>query len=253
MRTQSMDDSAYTNIAQKIEEQDPHTAPKAEDGSIHEAFISHLKLIYTPEEAEIVQHLNLLEDFTPTERLAEMTGKSLADVEKILASVHKKNGVVGLENLYCLPPIPLIVNANSFDPEVKPDDLKAAALYQEYFIEGGFYKYYESTEKGTPMARIIPVNHAIEASQKVLAAEEAHDYISNHTSDELSLVPCPCRTRTEKMGIRECKDKFPIGACIMLGLSVGHFETATNLGKRVTKEQAIEYFDEMQELGSLSH
>jgi len=51
------------------------------------------------------------------------------------------------------------------------------------------------------------------------------------------------------MGIRECKDKYPIGFCIMLGLAVDHFETTTGLSKRVTKEQAIQYFDEMQELG----
>ena len=31
----------YDRIARKIDEQDPHTAPKAEDGSIHEAFIKH--------------------------------------------------------------------------------------------------------------------------------------------------------------------------------------------------------------------
>jgi ferredoxin len=243
-----MDNSAYTRIAQKIEEQDPHTAPKAEDGSIHEAFISHLKLIYSPGEAEIVQHLNLLEDFTSAQELAEATGKSLETVEKILADVHLRHGVVGLENLYCLPPIQLIVNSHSFAPEIKAGDIEAAQLYQEYFIQGGFYKYYEASKKGTPMARIIPVNRAIEANQKVLAAEEAHDYILNHTTEELSLVPCPCRTRTEKMGVRECNDKFPIGACIMLGLAVQHFET-TGLGKRVTKQQAIEYFDEMQALG----
>lgn len=249
MGIQSMDDSAYTRIAQKIEDQDPHTAPKDEEGNINKAFISHLKIIYTPEEAEVVQYLNLLEDFTSTEQLAEIAEKSLEDVVRILESVHKKNGVVGLENLYCLPPIPLLVNANSFNPEVKPDDLKAAELYQEYFIKGEFYKYYESTKKGTPMARIIPVNSAIEANQKVLAAEEAHDYILNHTSEEVSLVPCPCRTRTEALGIRECKNNNPIGYCIMLGLSVGHFETATNLGRRVTKQEAIEYFDDMQQLG----
>jgi ferredoxin len=34
----------------------------------------------------------------------------------------------------------------------------------------------------------------------------------------------------------------------MLGLAVEHFDT-TGLGKRVTKQQAIEYFDEMQALG----
>ena len=244
-----MEDSAYIVIAQKIEDQEPQTAPKAEDGSIHKAFISHLKLIYTPEEAEIARHLNLLDNFTSTQELADATGKSLEYIEKILEDIHLKHGVVGLENLYCLPPITLIVNSHSFDPEVKPDDIEAARLYQEYFIRGNYYKYYESSKKGTPMARVIPVNRAIEANQRVLAAEEAHDYILNHASEELSLVPCPCRTRTEKMGIRECKDKFPVGACIMLGLSVGHFETTTNISKRVTKQQAIQYFDEMQELG----
>ncbi len=67
-----MDDStAYTRIAQKIDEQEPHTAPKAEDGSIHEAFIKHLKLLYSPEEARIVQHLNLLDTFTSSLQVAE--------------------------------------------------------------------------------------------------------------------------------------------------------------------------------------
>lgn len=36
--------NAYHRIAQKIEEQEPHTAPKAEDESIHEAFIGYLRL-----------------------------------------------------------------------------------------------------------------------------------------------------------------------------------------------------------------
>ncbi len=78
-----MDDSAYILISNKIEEQDPHTAPKAEDGSIHEAFISHLKLMYSAEEAEIVQHLNLLEAFSSSLEVAEASGKSPEYIEKI--------------------------------------------------------------------------------------------------------------------------------------------------------------------------
>ena len=46
--------TAYTRIAQKIVEQDPNTVPKNEYGSIYEAFISYLKLMYSPDEAEIV-------------------------------------------------------------------------------------------------------------------------------------------------------------------------------------------------------
>lgn len=240
--------TAYTRIAQKIEEQDPHTAPKSEDGNIHEAFINYLKLIYTSEEAEIIQYLNLSEAFSTSQEVAEASGKSLDYVEKILANVNARNGIVGMEGLYCIPPIPLIVNVHQFYPEKKPGDVEAAQLYQEYFIKGGFFKYYESSKKGTPMARIIPIDRAIQADQKVLSSEEAHDYILSHSSEELALVPCPCRTRTEKLGIRECKNKFPIAACVMMGAAAQHFEMI-GLGKRVTKQQTIEYFDEMVELG----
>ena len=240
--------NAYTRIAQKVEEQEPHTAPKAPDGSIHEAFIGHLKLVYSPEEAEVVQHLNHLEAFTSTQEVAEASGRSLEDVETILAAVHARSGVVGLCNMYCLPPIPMLVNIHQFYPEVRDGDVEAAQLYQEYFIKDGFSRHYESSDKGTPMARIIPIDRAIEAKQEVLAAEEAHDYILNHSAEELALVPCPCRTRTEKLNIRECKDEFPVAACIMMGAAALHFE-GIGLGKRVTKQQAVKYFDEMQDLG----
>jgi len=244
--------AAYILIAQKIDEQDPHTAPRAEDGSIHEAFLKHLELVYSPEEAEVVQHLNVLDAFMPSREVAEACGKDLEGVEKILARLQAKSGVIGLGNMYCLPVIPMLLNAHNFYPEIKPGDIEAGHLYMEYFIEGGFYKNYETVKRGTPVARVIPIERTIEAGQKVLAAEEAHEYILNHGEEELALVPCPCRTRTEKLGTRECKDKFPIGSCIFMGAAALVFE-ANGLGKRVTKQQAIDYLDEMVDLGLVSH
>jgi len=244
--------TAYARIAQKIDEQEPHTAPKAADGSIHDAFISHLRLVYSPEEAEIFQHLNVLEAFTSAEEVAEASGKSLEYVTEILGNAHSRNSVLGVGDMYCLPPIPLLINVHHFYPETRDGDIKAAELYQEYFVKSGFYRKYETVKKGTPVGRVIPVGRAIEADQEVLAGEEAHDYILNHSSEELALVPCPCRTRTEKMGVRECKSEFPIGACIMMGAAATHFEML-GLGKPVSKQQAIEYFDEMVGLGLVGH
>jgi ferredoxin len=246
-RRNNMDDSPYIRIAKKIE-QNPMTAPKAEDGDFHEAFISYLRLLYSPEEAEVIQHLKPPVELLSTQDVADASGKDLEYVEKIMADVLSRNGLVGMGNMYCLPPMPLLVNVHQFYPEIKSDDLEAARLYSEYFIKGGYFKYYETSEKGTPVCRIIPIDRAIEASQKILKAEEAHDFILNYAAEEMALVPCPCRTRTEKLGIRECKDEFPIGACIMLGPAALHFEML-GLGKRVTRQQAVEYFDEMQELG----
>jgi ferredoxin len=244
--------TAYARIAQKIDEQEPHTAPKAEDGSVHPAFIEHLKLVYSPEEAEVFQHLDVLETFTSAEDVAAAAGKSLEYVTDLLADAHSRNSIMGLGNMYCLPPIPLLINLHHFYPEIREGDIEAAQLYPEYFIESGFYKKYETVKKGTPVGRVIPIDRAIEADQKVLEGEEAHDFIMHHSSEDLALVPCPCRTRTEKLGTRECKDEFPIGACIMMGAAANHFEML-GLGKRVNKRQAIAYFDEMVELGLVGH
>ena len=134
--------TAYTQIAQKIEEQEPHTAPKARDGSIHAAFIGHLELMYSPEEAEIVQHLDVFETFSSSRDVAETSGRDHPHVAKILAEVSSRNGILAVGDMYCLPPIPLLLNAHHFYPETRPGDLEAARLYAEYFIEDGFYKYY---------------------------------------------------------------------------------------------------------------
>jgi NAD-dependent dihydropyrimidine dehydrogenase PreA subunit len=219
-----MHDSAYLLIARSID-REPETAPKAADGGgFHAAFLAYLKLLYSPEEAEVVQHLKGLPAFTSTREVADASGKSLESVEKILADVHSRNGLFGVGDRYCLPPIPVLVNVHQFYPEVKEHDVEAARLYGD------------------------PVHRSIEPGEKILSAEEAHDFILNHAPEEMALVPCPCRTRTEKLGTRECKEEKPIGACIMLGPAAMHFDDL-GLGKRVTRQQAVAYFDEMVENG----
>jgi len=243
-----MDDFIYIRIAEKIDE-NPIMAPKSEDGThFHPSFIQYLKLVYSPQEAELLQYFPRPNRFISTQEVAEISGKDIGSVEHILSDIHQRNGIMGMGNSYCLPGLQLLLNIHQFYSNVKSDDITAAQLYREFFIEGGFYKNYESSFKGTPLMRVIPVDKAIAVDQKKLTAEEAHDFIMNHAPEALALVPCPCRTRTEKMGNRECKDRFPIGTCIMMGPLALHFEMQ-GLGKRVTRQQAVSYFDEMVELG----
>ena len=51
-----MSELAYLKIAENVDA-GPLTAPKA-DGDFSKAFVKFLKLLYTPEEADIVQHLH---------------------------------------------------------------------------------------------------------------------------------------------------------------------------------------------------
>lgn len=241
-----MKDAPYYRIAEGLDK-NPTGAPKLGD-EFSPAFIALLKILYTPEEAEIIQHLKVFDKFTTIEQVAEITGKDVAEVADIIKQVKGKSGIIGEGGKYCLPPMVRVFNAYHYYPEIKPKDVEAAKLFQNIFIKEGFYKPYESSAKGTPASRSIPIGKAIAKEEKILEAEEAHDLIRNLPTDDLALVSCPCRTRAEKLGIRECKDNNPIGACIMIGRSATHFESI-GLGKHVTKEQAIQYLDEMQELG----
>lgn len=157
-------------------------------------------------------------------------------------------GAGGILNIpmYALPVWPSLLNIQQFYPDMAEDDLKAGELYQQFFIKDGYFRHYEGSEQGTPTWRTIPVRRSLRSGQKILDTEEAHAIID--AALELALVPCPCRTRTEKLGVRECKDNNPVANCIMLGLSALMFE-AQGLGNPVTRDQAKKNLDEMQDLG----
>jgi ferredoxin len=242
-----MSDQAYVRIAENVD-RGFQTAPKVE-GELSKAFIAYLKLVYTPEEAEVVQHLAMPPlDLRTAEQVADSSGEDVGAVEKILLSLMQKGRITSSRGRYGLPVIPNLLNLHMFYPDMKPDDLEAAELYQQFFIKEGFYKYYGTSGKGTPFLRSIPVEHTIHPEEKTYTAEEAHAYIEGLETEDLALVPCPCRTRTEKLGIRECEGGLPVGSCIFIGKTAVRFEDL-GLGKRVTKEQAIDYLDSMVEFG----
>ncbi len=234
----------YLKIAEHFDE-GTLGAPKA-GGAFSGAFMDYLRLLYKPAEAELVQHLRMMRHFTPAADVASAAGRDEGEVKRILDDLLARSYIVGMGGVYALPEIPLLVNIHQFRLKAEPEDLEAARLYQQFFIRDGFYKYYESSEKGTPLTRVIPVEAAVEHRQKILDSEEAHHIIN--AQSRLALVPCPCRTRTEKMGTRECAERNPVGYCIMMGTTALHFESV-GLGKNVSAEEAKQYLDEMREKG----
>jgi ferredoxin len=239
-----MNDQIYVRIAENFDK-GVQTAPKA-DGKVSKAFIEFLKLVYTPEEAELVQHLSMNKG-KADEELVAASGLSAEKIKEIIDTLSKRAAVEGRYKKR-LPSIPTLLNLHMFYPEIKQDDLEAAKLYQQFFIKEGFYKYYGTSEKGTPSLRSIPIEHSIHTETETFTSEEAHAFVRNLDTEDLALVPCPCRTRTEKMGIRECRDRLPVANCVFIGGAAVRFEEL-GLGKRVTKEQAIKYIDEAVQLG----
>jgi ferredoxin len=180
--------------------------------------------------------------------VAEVAGRPLEEVEKMLVRLVEKGTVLGFGGQYMLPIMPLLVNFHPFRGLDDDDAVKSAELYQEFFIKDGFSKFYESSAAGTPHRRAIPVDQSISAGQQVLSHEESDYYLENASMGAYALAPCPCRNRTEVLGIRECKDKFPIASCLFVGAPAMLMGT-NGVGKNITREEAKQYLDESFEQG----
>ena len=307
-----MNDSAYQQIAANL---DKHAAgvPKSK-GRISPAFMDYLKLLYTPDEAELVQHLRIPREILPDSfdpamfrtagHVARMSGRDVFEVRKTLDSLVFRNHLLGsnilanvsmskkvkraliaaktfrnslglwgsmkrtgkiaekivqevLENglfrpgsflvsMYALPYFPVLLNVHQTYEQTKPEDLQAARMYQDFFVRDGYYKYYEGSKKGTPHVRVINVERTIDCSERLLDNQDAHRIID--ASPSIGLVPCPCRTRMEKMGTRECRDNNPVGFCIVIGFAAIHREMLGR-GYAVTHQEAKKYLDDMQNKG----
>ena len=307
-------DAAYIKIMENLE-RNSHRAPRDEDG-YSKTFIKYLKLLYTQDEADLVQHLKIpreifpmgfdKEDYTTAAQVVEASGRDKDEVRQILNDLARRRCILGIGaafeeppleavrnisklvkvlrrgssgaglgniasdfyssiredmkvyglrgvkefSLYAIPHIPMLLNHHVFFPEIGPNDKEAIRLYEEFFVKEEFYKRYESGDEGTAVGRVIPIKKSIEHGEKILAMEEANMVID--AAEDFLLVPCPCRTRTEKLGERKCKDNNPVGYCIFMGISAIGMGSM-GYGTKATKEEVREYMNDMIKRGLVPH
>ena len=241
-----MQESVYRKLAEKLDMNITGVPKRA--GDFSPAFLKYLELLYTPEEAELASFLSVDPKRLTIEEIAKRAGRPVAETEPMLQQMVEKGVVLGLGGQYMLPVIPLLVNHHPFRDTDDEDTLRAGDLYQDFYIKDGFYKYYTSSAKGTPQRRAVPVNQSISGGQQVLSHEEIDSFLDQANMEAYSLAPCPCRNRTEKMGIRECKDTFPVASCLFLGMPA-MLTVGQGIATQVTREEAKKYLEEMRELG----
>lgn len=241
-----MEKTPYVKLAERLD-MNVTGVPK-KDGDFSQAFLKYLEILFTPEEAEAASLLSVDPHRMTAEEVAEKAGRSVEEVEKTLVGLVEKGVAIGFGGQYMLPVMPLLVNYHPFRNTDDEDTHKAAELYQEFYIKDGFYKYYASSAAGTPQRRAVPVDQSISAGQQVLSHEEIDTFLDQAGMGAYALAPCPCRNRTEKMGIRECKDKYPVASCLFLGMPA-MFMSGQGLGEQVSRDEARKYLEETRELG----
>lgn len=241
-----MTESSYEKLAQRLD-MNVTGVPKR-NGDFSEAFIKYLGILFTPEEAEAASYLSVDPKRLTIEQVAEKSGHPAEELEPILSGLADRGVIIGVGDQYMLPVMPLLVNYHPFKNKDDEDTQAAGELYQDYYIKDGFYKFYESSAAGTPQRRAIPVEQSVAGGQRVLSHEAVAHYLDRASMGAYALAPCPCRTRTEKMGIRECKDKFPVASCLFVGMHA-MLMAMRGEGKQVTREEAEKYLGEMREAG----
>jgi len=241
-----MAESVYVKLAERLDMN--ITGVPKKDGGFSQAFLEYLEILFTPEEAEVASFLSVAPVRLTAEEVAEKSGRPVEVIEKVLGGLVESGVIVGFGGQYMLPVVPLLLNYHPFKDTDDEDSMKAADLYQEYYIKDGFHKFYVSSAAGTPQRRTVPVDQSISAGQQVLSHEEIDTFFDQANMGAYTLSPCPCRNRTEKMGVRECKDKFPVASCLFLGMPA-MLMVGRGTGRQVSREEAKKYLEEMRELG----
>jgi len=236
----------YEVIITKMREY-PNDIPIDKDGNVSEAFKEYIRLLFTPEEAEIAQYL----DVKPLRlrEIAQRIGKEKNETKKILDEMADNGVIQDIGGYSYFLTIAHLFNIGfKHSKALKRLGKKGAELYLKFFIEEKFYKRYESSDAGTSLTRIIPIESSIDHQSEILNIDEIHRIIDNCLLPIVA-TDCPCRNRMETLGERVCKDKFPIKeTCFQLG-PFGSYFLDRGEGKELTKEEAHREFEKLAKLG----
>ncbi len=243
--TSTEDTDPYEIILKKMREY-PNDIPITK-GKISEAFREYIKLMFTLEEAEIAQHLEVRPQSVGT--LAKRIGKDRKETKRILEEMTDKGIIQDIGGYSYFIAVAHLFNIGfKYSKALERLGKKGAELYQQFFVKEKYYKRYESSDAGTSLTRIIPVNTSIDHQSEISNAEEIHGIIDT-SFGPIVITDCPCRNRAEILGIRECKDKYPIHeSCFQLGL-FGKYFIRREEGRELSREEAHQLVDKYAKLG----
>lgn len=235
----------YRIIIEKMKEYPPGVPMR--EGKVSPAFEEYIKLLFTPEEAEIARHLEIRP--LPAGEIARRAGKTETETKEILDRITESGAIHDIFGYSFFLVMPHLLNTGfKSSKALKKLGQKGAALFQEFFIKDKFYLRYESSDAGTPQTRIIPIDKSIKHNNEIVNAEEVHRII-DECMKPIVITDCPCRGRTELLGTRECQGKYPIEeSCFQLGF-FGEYFLRLGEGRELSVEEAHQLVDKNARLG----
>lgn len=238
-----MDKGKYLKLANKLDSL-PIGVKKA-SADFPKAFLELIKILYTPEEAELISNLEFIPESVP--KIARKIGKSKEETAKILNDLADNGKIFRYEKRGKLK-FSIFNSANLFDfPFLRSDPpqkmKRMAELAMDWFDNEFIDEAFGGKETG--IYRVLPVEEEIKGGVEILSYETISGLIENMTN--LTIIPCVCRKRMESAGKKIC-DHPTNESCITFG-STGLFFQERGYGRAISKEEAEKIFKKYQKDG----
>ena len=216
---------------------DSHPATAPESTKIMEI----LSILFTPAEAALA--ITMSYKPWPLEKIAQAGSIPKGEAEKLLESMADK-GIIFSKNkegkkLYGL--VPLIPGVYEF-PFMKAKTIaspmlkRLAGLWEEYHKEALGASF---SGNPTPLMRVVPVDRAIHAENRVHPYEEVKSFISN--ASFIALADCACR-----ISVGKCNK--PKDVCLIFD-GAAEFLVERGFARQITTEEGIQVLDRAEKAG----
>ncbi|MFP3853879.1 MAG: 4Fe-4S dicluster domain-containing protein [Anaerolineales bacterium] len=228
-----MSSDVYTQLARFLD-QLPGGYPATEDG----LELRILQRLFTPEEAEIALHLELIAENARV--IAHRADKPLAEVKLLLEQMERKGLLFAHNDLDGEPRYMAAHFAvGIFEFQLHKMDEQIAGYFKQYFpnlLDPEIWRK-------APQLRTIPVQESIELDLAVMDYERAEELVL--AQDRFSLATCICRQEKGLLG-EPCSK--PEETCLGFG-SGADFYVRNGLARYISQQQALDVLALAQESG----
>ncbi len=220
----------------------------------HKKVIEFLKVIWTEEDVELLNHLDGVGKFLSVEKIAERSGVQEFEVKRILDRLEEIGTIVQFGGQYGLIPfVPGIFELYYLTRKDSEKNLKKAAKIFDEFLRDPAQGL---VAKGGPaifrpklpleaLKKIIKIDEAVEPETRVLPFELVEDLINNN--DYFAAFPCQCRIVGDYTD-NSCKVAPSDVGCFATGMAA-KMAVTKGLGRELSKDEAITYLKRAGEAG----
>ena len=226
-----MSDQAYQKLAIHLDNL-PGGFPATESGVEQRI----LRRLFTPEEAELAVHLELIEESPRV--VAYRAGMPVDKTAEMLEEMALKGLIIRLdhEGNYKYNAMQFVVGIWEFQVNrLTPELIKDFNEYAPYIMQDKWFT--------NPQVRTIPIESSLDLTRPVMGYDTASKIIKKQK--KIILAPCICRREHQMVG--EGCGKLEEG-CLVFGLFADYYEK-NGIGRKINQQEAVALLEKGEEQG----